>query len=85
MPAHPASHRGRGKIWTDLKVCPYNCYEILRFAQNDMGEMLRMTVGIPKHPRLSSVENISFVNYNAQDDCRLPHPRGAVGNKGEAR
>jgi hypothetical protein len=44
-----------------------------------------MTVGIPKHPRLGSVENISFVNYNAQDDYRLPHPRGAVWNKGEAR
>jgi len=44
-----------------------------------------MTVGIPKHPRLSSVENISFVNYNAQDDCRLPYPRGTVWNKGEAR
>jgi hypothetical protein len=31
-----------------------------------------------------SVENISFVNYNAQDDCRLPYPRGAAGNKGKA-
>jgi len=129
MSAYPASHRGRGKIWTDLKVCPYNCYEILCFAQNDKGEMLRMTRGeglaitecrdrsldlseltltlpppiphIPAginprwmsaHPashqgrgKRSSVENISFLNYNAQDDYRLPHPRGAVGNKGEAR